>query len=503
MREAGRSGSAGQRMLVGVALALVASLLGGAEARAAGIAAARFGGEHGHPTTDNPTAIYYNPAGIALSKGTHIFVDGTLALRAGTYDRPLSAVDPYTPPYAGNGQPAGSLGANNGEASVFNAIANPFFGVTSDFGTDFLAAGLSFSVPFGGSAVWDQNDAFAGNTQFPGAVDGTQRWYTIDGSIQSMYLSGAFAYRIKEIGLSLGVSASAIRSTVKTLRARNGDGSDNLVTPETAATPEVLKEGRSFIDVEGWQWGFGVGAIWEALPDMLWIGASYTSRPNVTGGMTLEGTLGNTLGTATPTVTDVDFTQDLPDIVRLGFRVRPTPEMEARLFGDWTHWSVAVRQCVLDKNAKGGPNCDIVETGDPIADAAQSGGNGPASRGVVQHLPRYWNDSFGIRAGYSYWFMKEIEAYLGFGYDSSAIPVETLDPAIFDMDKFTLGIGGRFQVIENLNLAFTYTHVFYLTVNTDGKSVLDDFQAPTRQPSGDGEYSQSIELFNLAADVSF
>ena len=33
-------------------------------ASASGFATARFGGEHGHPTTDNPTALYYNPAGI-------------------------------------------------------------------------------------------------------------------------------------------------------------------------------------------------------------------------------------------------------------------------------------------------------------------------------------------------------------------------------------------------------------------------------------------------------
>ena len=33
-----------------------------AEASASGFFVARFGGEHGHPTTDNPTAMYYNPA---------------------------------------------------------------------------------------------------------------------------------------------------------------------------------------------------------------------------------------------------------------------------------------------------------------------------------------------------------------------------------------------------------------------------------------------------------
>ena len=32
-----------------------------------------------HATTDNPTAIYYNPAGLALGEGTVLLVDATLA----------------------------------------------------------------------------------------------------------------------------------------------------------------------------------------------------------------------------------------------------------------------------------------------------------------------------------------------------------------------------------------------------------------------------------------
>ena len=65
---------------LGAGAALLAIAWSGS-AHASGFASARFGGEHGHPTTDNATAIYYNPAGIALSKGTHIFVDATTALR--------------------------------------------------------------------------------------------------------------------------------------------------------------------------------------------------------------------------------------------------------------------------------------------------------------------------------------------------------------------------------------------------------------------------------------
>ena len=52
-----------------------------APAVASGFAAAEFGGEHGNVVTTNPTALYFNPAGIALGEGTRFYVSGVLAWR--------------------------------------------------------------------------------------------------------------------------------------------------------------------------------------------------------------------------------------------------------------------------------------------------------------------------------------------------------------------------------------------------------------------------------------
>src|SRR5262245_11056898 len=72
---------------------LSAGVLSSGAASASGILVARFGGEKGHPTTDSPTAIYYNPAGLALGHGTRVFIEGTGAFRLVTYDRPEGAID--------------------------------------------------------------------------------------------------------------------------------------------------------------------------------------------------------------------------------------------------------------------------------------------------------------------------------------------------------------------------------------------------------------------------
>ncbi|MCA9689336.1 MAG: outer membrane protein transport protein [Myxococcales bacterium] len=490
-------------LLFSALLAGGAVALSSTSALASGLSTARFGAEHGHPTTDNPTATYYNPAGIALGDGTRIFIDTSIALRWASYTRPQSAIS-----NAGNGTPDEALDANSGRASLFNTLAAPFAGVASDFGTDFIAAGASFSVPFGGQAVWSANEKYSGSADYPGAVDGVQRWYTIDGTLRSMYITGALAFKIKKIGLSIGVSGSAIYSGVNTIRARNVDGSDDLVVNAAdLGDPRNLKEGRSLVDVKGWQGGFGVGAIWQ-WKEMLWIGASYTSQPNVYGGMRLKGQLTNVFATSSsPEATEVVMTQTLPDIVRLGVRVRPVEKVELRVFGDWTRWSVFDKQCVLIASSDD-QNCDFPRA-DTALDSPTTFGDGlnedgdNVVPGVTQHLPRFWRDGFGVRAGVSYWFLPQIEGYFGAGFDSSAVPVATLDPALMDMHKISLSLGGRFQIVKQFALAVTLTDIIYFTVDTAGRNLLNQFQQPTRQADANGIYKQNIAVGNLYLDISF
>jgi long-chain fatty acid transport protein len=478
------------------------------EAEASGISSARFGGEHGHPTTDNTTAIYYNPAGLALSKGTHIFVDGSIALRWAAYDRPAAGpndvVAGATPVQSSQQTLQLAPGANDGKATLFNAIAAPFFGVHSDFGTDFMAGGISLSFPFGGAAVWDENPQYQGDSLYPGARDGVQRWYSIDGTIRSMYITGALAFNIKQIGLSIGLSGSAIRSEVSTIRARNPDGTDDVVTTNSAGDL-IIKEGRSQIDVNGWQGGFGVGLIYDVLKlGKYFIGVSYTSQPNVAGGMRLKGTLNNAFGLGEPSQTDVALTQTLPDIIRLGIRIKPNEKWEFRAFADYTRWSVFDKQCVVDQSFK--DDCKFAGEDNALDDPENFGSaddfNGDPAQ-LSQHLPRYWKDTGGVRVGGSYWFIPEVEGYLGAGYDGTAVPLETLDPALIDMHKMSLSAGVRWQIIKYFALAFTATELIYFKTSTKGKSALGKFQSPTKQPSGDGVYSQFIQLFNIYADISF
>lgn len=478
------------RALACLAVGSVA-LLASQEAEASGFSTARFGGEHGHVASDNPTTIYYNPAGIAVTPGTRIFVDVSTVFRWASYERPKSAVNTEA-------QANAAPGANDGRASLFNVLAAPMGAISSDFGTKGrFAMGAGVYFPFGGQASWNENEDYAGDETYPGAVDGQQRWYTIDGTIRSMYITGAVAFSIPEIGLSLGFSGSAIRSEVNTIRARNADGTDDL----TAGDPAQLKEGRSLIDVEGWQAGFGVGATWQ-WKNKLWIGASYTSQPNVVGGMRLRGKLSNALTVAQPEDTDVEFLQTLPDIYRFGFRVRPIEKLELRAFADVTRWSVFDRQCVVNSP---GASCDFSNKDTAFSDPDTFGvevEEGTDAGAVTQHLPRFWRDTGGVRVGASWWFIPQLETYVGAGYDGNAVPRETIDAALMDMHKATLSLGARWQIIKQLAVSATATQIIYVPVDTNDESLLNEWQSPTRQPSGDGVYRQFISLLTIFVDVA-
>ncbi|HSO00069.1 MAG TPA: outer membrane protein transport protein, partial [Candidatus Nanopelagicales bacterium] len=354
-------------------------------ALASGFSSARFGAEHGNPVTPNPTAVYYNPASLGETEGFHLFVDGSLALRSAGWQHALAETDDdssaatYTGGRWGEGQP------NAGQATLFNVIAAPMIGASYKLGD--LAFGAGWYVPFGGQATWDKDENYnyegadfaakpAGLAPaYPGPYDGVQRFHTISGAIQSMYFTLAAAYKIPGVGLSIGVSGNFIRSSVKTLRARTVAGDNTLAS-----------EGRSLIDVSGLHASFGVGLMYEAIPKKLWFGASYQAQPGF-GEMELTGTLRNEV-TGLPAETAVSMYQSLPDIIRLGARWKPTDDLELRLFGDFSRWSVMQNQCIANE----GQPCEVDETG------AAAGGSNP-----IVNISREWNDAFGIRAGLSYW----------------------------------------------------------------------------------------------------
>ncbi len=453
---------------VALAGTVVPALIGwSSPVQGSGFAAARFGGEHGHVTTSNATALYYNPAGIAHAPGLSLFADGTLALRHATWEHAPAPTDLPEPP--------GAEGANFGKARLFNVFGGPMFGGTAQLGR--LALGAAFMVPFGGRAHWGSNDRFVNDPAFPLAADGVQRWHGIEGALTFMYFTAGLAYRWKR--LSVGVTGNLIRSSLASTQAK---------TPAGAGDPDTEREGRAILDVTGYHGSFGAGVMLEAVEERLWLGAAYQAQPAL-GPMKLTGTL-RTEYRDDSTVFPVTFHQALPDSFRLGARFRPVQRVEVRLSGELTRWSVMQSQCV---SIEGMP-CLVDSTGADATDPQLS---------VVQNLRRRWKDTYGLRVGGSLWLFPKLELFAGAGFETAAVPDETLDPGLADADNLAGALGARFPLARTVFLAASYTHIQYLDRDNTGRSQLAAAVPPTRLPDGGGKYTQWIGLLNLNLELQF
>jgi long-chain fatty acid transport protein len=448
-----------------LAALLLAALAHTDPAAASGFAAARFGGEHGTVSSTNPTALYYNPGGIAFSEGTHLLLDGTLALRHATWTHAPAPTDEPEPP--------GAAGASFGKATLFNVFGGPMLGATTRLGP--LALGTSLTVPFGGRASWDRNEKLA-SSMFPLAADGVQRWHSTTGNLSFIYFTAGAALRLGPLGI--GVAGNLIRASMASTQAK---------TPTGDGTPDLEREGRAVLDVKGWLGSFALGATAEAVEGQLWLSASYQAQPGL-GPMKLNGSL-TTLYQGGNTPFPATFHQALPDITRAGVRYRPNPTVEVRLAGEFTRWSVMRTQCVGLR----GEECAVDPTG---ADASANGS-------VLQNLRRKWDDTYGLRAGASHWLASGTELFAGVGLETAAVPDETLDPGLADATNVALALGGRFAISRTLFVAASYTHLQYLDRDNTGASQLANAMPPTRRPDGGGLYTQWVGLLNLNVEKQF
>jgi long-chain fatty acid transport protein len=442
-------------------------------ASAAGFAAAHFGGEHGNVTETNALSLYYNPAGIGLGADTNIYGDGELAIRHATWNHPTTQTDPAAPPL-----PKGADTGNTGTATLTNVFGGPAVAASHRFGN--LAIGAGLFVPFGGRVYWDKNSASL-DPKFPLATDGVQRWHTMDAQLQFIYTSVGAAYKLGPV--SIGAVGNFIIESVDTYQAHDLQGGI-----------DATNEGRAKLQAGGFHGSFGVGVMVEAMPRKLWLGFSYQAQPGL-GPETLGGTLDYT-SQGSATHYNVDFHQSLPDIYRAGARWRASDILELRLFGDITRWSVLKSQCV---NIQGpGASCVVYPDG---TDAS------PPPHFVQANLVRNWKDTFGVRAGGSYWVIPEVEVFAGAGYETGASPDATIEPATMDGDNLLLAVGGRFKLTEFLYAQASYTQLYFFDRNVTASELFiqngKDVKAPTSVEDGNGTYTQWIGVFQGSIEAAF
>ncbi|MCA9625228.1 MAG: outer membrane protein transport protein, partial [Myxococcales bacterium] len=439
---------------------------------------------------------YYNPGAIGLSRGFNFMVDGILAWRTATYERSeICAPGGATPTPCGYGpnnneyaEPSDGIGANNSKSTLKNVVAAPMLGATGRVPVSedvALGFGAGFFVPFGGQSSWNGNSAFDGS-RYTGAQDGAARWWAIDGTLRSLFVSAAFSVSISEL-VHLGISGGIAINQVDTIRAKTLDGSNNL-----------LAEGRALLQGKSIDPQLGGGVVVTPFKNNdLRLGVSYQAPVGITG-VAMGGTLTLHDGRGQVTEQDVDFHTVWPDTFRFGVAYKPIEELELRLNANVQRWSLLKDQCITNAGAP----CDIEEDGsEPLADPNNP--DGPEKDDNIVNIPRRWNDSFGIRVGATYNIIPEVGIFGGVGYDSNAVPDATLEPALTDFHDVAVNIGGQFQFTENIGLAASYTQIFYISRDNTGKGELQNFAPDSLGPDAAGKFTQAIGFLNINVIGSF
>lgn len=496
-------------------VALVGTLLVSSTAFASGFAVARFGGGHGNPVSVSPASIYYNPGAMAFNEGTNIYLDYTLAWRKANYDRVIGDPSEWNLP---DGITADSLGeagqqihrqTNEGEGTLDNLIGSPMIGFTTDFGGTNIVLGAGFYVPFGGSAVWgEQNLDEPAATQAPFAADGPQRWFTIDGSIRVLTLALGVGARTDDGRFGVGLTTNLNITQVDTIRARNAAGDDQVLTSRGG-----VAEGRAVVEADGFDASVGVGLRWEAIEDRFIVSASWQSAPNITGHQEIEGELTTSLAGGDAGTDEIYFVQQLPQTFRWGFGYRfmedpalPDSDVKAevRLTGDVITWGNFKHQCLVKKSEVEGrlearEACDFNANGSLTEPNFNGAGAGSPVR---QNVPRGWHTGFGVKLGASNYLSDMFELYYSVGFDSSAVPDETLDPVLMDMPKIAIDAGFVVGVTDWLDVSLLVANVFYFK-RENTESTLFASEAPSRQPDANGTYTQNILIGNLGLNFHF
>ncbi len=188
----------------------------------------------------DPSAIYFNPAGLAFQQGVNIYAGGTFIIPTHTYHNPTSGQETSTD-----------------DQLFFTPSAYGTYAVNSD-----LVVGLGVFTPYGLGTRW------------PSGWDG--KYEALNSQLATFYINPTIAYKISS-KLSIGIGVSYVYGTL--------DMSRNFAKPMPAYGLTIT----GLVSMSGTAdaWGFNAGVLYKPT-EKLSLGASVRtlSRLNFSGDAT-------------------------------------------------------------------------------------------------------------------------------------------------------------------------------------------------------------------------
>ena len=350
---------------------------------------------------DDPSAIFFNPAGISQLEDTQISV-GLTAIPPGS-----KLEDPYGRTW-------------ETEDQTF-WIPNAY--LTHQL-NDKWNLGLGVFAPYGLGMDWSGEKYFV------------YRYLVRDVSVESIYVSPVVSYQFLE-NWSIAVGASWVKSSVKYKAAID---MTNVADALSAAMGTTIILDDSDMSMKGdndsGDWGFNLGLHGKL--DRWHLGFAYRSKVKC-------GYEGNAhfyvpesgYGAAVDTIVKSYFPDTkgrtemtMPETIALGVGYDLTDKLYTEFDVLWMGWS-SYKSLDIDFEFEGLP--DVSQRKD-------------------------WEDVFSYRLGLHYQATDQVSVFGGLYYDTSPVPDDTLDPILPDADRYSAQIGAGYD-FGNLNLQGTYMYL--------------------------------------------
>jgi len=368
---------------------------------------------------DDPSAIYFNPAGLTQLKGSNVMVGVSyVRLNGGEYTG-TTPVDDFTTGF--------TTVKNETQKSLDLFIPNAYYTKTTSDG--FIAYGVGIFAPFGLGQEYENNHSSIFRNQVT----------KID--LQTVVVNPTIAFKINEV-LSVGVGIDYMYG--------------KAILEQTPWNPALIPGGQNGnvfdlkLDGDGDAWGYNFGVLLKPTENLR-IGANYRS-PFTLDIKDGDVTISNINAGAPPVVgtangTKGSATLNLPATFALGVSYT-MGKLTINADADWTFWSSY-------------SSLPLTFTSPVLSDS---------------NAAKNWKDVIAFRLGTEYRVTAPLSLRAGFVYDPTPAPESTMGPELPDADKLDYMVGVGYKIgAWTIDVAGMYVDKKDRTANNQNNATLTGF----------------------------
>jgi long-chain fatty acid transport protein len=371
---------------------------------------------------DDPTALYYNPAGISYLPGAQVSL-GALAIMVPQTE--FTGTTPLT------GNPPFDIGSSVvSETAKRDLFIAPTVYATYSFENSPITVGLGINSIYPLAKSWDDSSAFRNQVQ--------------NVSIKPINFQPTVAYRFDDLKLSVAAGLDITYAIVSLQKSVYSPAAD-----PTSPTPPfgAFELGSLGLDGTATSFGYNFGARWKPLEQLI-VGLAYRSKVtlDIKGDANFLATTATGLGAiGLPTTAVFPFTRarattsastsiTLPDSLDLAVAWLPTAKLTLEFDATRTGWSS------FDKL--------LINFDGPQFAAFNN-----------QPDPRSWQDVWSYKFGGQYALSDRIDLRAGYSFDPTPVPDATVDPLLPDADRHSFAVGaGIHNRYASFDLAYMWVH---------------------------------------------